>query len=47
MLHIKFRGDRPTSSGEEDFLWVLIIYRRGGYLGHVTKISRTKFKCNY
>ena len=24
-----------------------IIYGRGGHLGHVTKISRTKFQCHY
>ena len=35
MLHTKFRGSRPTGSGEE-FLWVFIIYGRGGHLGHVT-----------
>ena len=37
MLHTKFRGNRPNSSGE-DFLWVFIIYDHGGHLGHVTSI---------
>ena len=36
MLHTKFCGNRPTSSGEEDFLVVFTIYGRGGHLGHVT-----------
>ena len=38
MLHTKFRGNRPTGSGEEDFLVVFTIYGRGGHLGHVTWI---------
>ena len=42
MLHTKFRENRPASSGE-DFLRVFTIYGRGGYLGHVTKIPRTKY----
>ena len=33
MLHTKFCGNRPTGSGEEDFLQVLTIYGRGGHLG--------------
>ena len=37
MLHTKFRGNWPTSSGEEDFLRVFNIYGHGGYLVHVTK----------
>ena len=36
MLHTKFRENRPTGSGEEDFLRVFTIYGRGGHLGHVT-----------
>ena len=36
MLHTKFRGNRPTGSGEEDFLKVFAIYSHGGHLGHVT-----------
>ena len=47
MLHSKFRGNRLTGSGEEDFLSVFTIYGRGGHLGHVTKILRTKFQCHY
>ena len=35
MLHIKFRGNRPGGSGEEDFK-VFTIYGHGGHLGHVT-----------
>ena len=46
MLHTKFRGNRPTGSGE-DFLSVFTIYGRGGHLGHVTKISRSKLQCHY
>ena len=33
MLHAKFQDFCP---GEEDFLKVFTIYRRGGHLGHVT-----------
>ena len=36
MLHTKFRENRPTGSGEEDFLRVFTIYGCGGHLGHVT-----------
>ena len=43
MLHIKFRGNRPAGSGEEDFLSVLTIYGRGGHLGHVTSIMLINF----
>ena len=43
MLHSKFRGNRPTSSGEEDFLRVFTIYWHGGHLGHVTMIMLTIF----
>ena len=35
MLQTKFRGNRPTRSGE-DFLKVFAIYSHGGHLGHVT-----------
>ena len=38
MLHTKFRGNPPSSSGEEGFLRVLTIYEHGGHLGHVTSI---------
>ena len=47
MLHTKFGGNRPTSSGEEDFLVVFTKYGRGGHLGHVTKILRTNFRSPY
>ena len=36
MLHTKFRGNRPTGSGEKDFFKVSAIYRHGGHLGYVT-----------
>ena len=42
MLHTKFRENRPPGSGEEDFLKVFTIYGRGGHLGHVTQMPRTK-----
>ena len=47
MLHTKFRGNQPTGSGEEDFLIVFTIYRRGGHLGHVTQMPRTKYRSPY
>ena len=47
MLHTKFHGNRPTSSGKEDFRVVFTIYGRGGHLGHVTWISRSNLKCHY
>ena len=43
MLHTKFRGNRPAGSGEEDFLRVFTIYRRGGHFGHVTSIMLINF----
>ena len=43
MLHTKFRGNRPTGSGEEDFLRVFTIYVRGGHRGHVTNIMSLDF----
>ena len=42
MLHTKSQGDRPSGSGEEDFLRVFTIYGRGGHLGHVTKTNLNK-----
>ena len=42
MLHTKFRGNRPASSGE-DFRRVFTIYGRGGHLGHVTSIMLITF----
>ena len=43
MLHTKFRGNRPSGSGEEDFLRFLTIYGHGGHLGHVTWAIYTNF----
>ena len=43
MLHTNFHGDRPTGSGEKDFLKVFTIYGRGGHLGHVTSIMSSDF----
>ena len=43
MLHTKFRGNRPSVSGEEDFLRVFTIYGCGGHLGHVTSIMSSDF----
>ena len=38
MLQTKFRGIRPTDSGEKYFRLVFTIQGRGGHLGHVTSI---------
>ena len=46
MLHIKFRENRPSGSGE-DFLRVFTIYGCGGHLGHVTQVPRTNFRSPY
>ena len=46
MLHTKFRENRPAGSGE-DFLRVFTIYGRGGHLGHVTQMRRTKYRSPY
>ena len=43
MLHIKFHGNRPASSGEEDFWRFFSIYWHGGHLGQVTRIMLTNF----
>ena len=43
MLHTKFRGNRPTSSGEEDFCRVFTIYGRGVLLGNMTSIMFINF----
>ena len=42
MLQSKFRGNRPTGSGE-DILRVFTIYGRGGNLGHVTSNMSSDF----
>ena len=47
MLHTKFRENRSAGSGEEDFLRVFTIYGRGGHLGHVTQMPRTKYSSPY
>ena len=47
MLHFKFRGYRPTASGEGDSLRVFKMYGRGGDLSHVTKIPRIHFHYPY
>ena len=47
MLHTKFHGNWSTGSGEEDFLRVFTIYRRGGHLGHVTQMLRTNSGFSY
>ena len=38
MLHTRFRGNRFTSSGEEDLKGFFTIYGHGGHPGHVTSI---------
>ena len=43
MLHTKFRGNRPTGSGEEGFRRVFTIYGHCGHLGHVTRIMSSDF----
>ena len=43
MLHTKIHGNRPTGSGEEDFLRVFTIYGHGGHLGHVTSNMSSDF----
>ena len=43
MLPIKFCGNRPAGSREEDFLRVFVIYGRGSHLGHVTSIMSSDF----
>ena len=46
MLHTKFRENRLAGSGEV-FLRVFTIYGRGGHLGHVTQMPRTKYRSSY
>ena len=43
MLHVKFRGNRPTGSREEDFGRVFTIYGRGGHLSNVTSNMSSDF----
>ena len=47
MLHTKFRENRPAGSGEVDFRRIFTIYGRGGHLGHVTQMQRTKYRSPY
>ena len=43
MLHTKIRGNRPASSGEEDFLkGVFTIYGCGGQFGQLTSIMSSE-----
>ena len=46
MLHTNVRGNWSTGFGE-DFWRVFTIYGRGGHLGHVTQMPRTKFCSPY
>ena len=43
MLHTKFRGNLE----KKIFEGVFTIYGRGGHLGHVTQMPRTKFRSPY
>ena len=43
MLHTKFRANRSTGSGGEDFKGFFTIYGQGGHLGHVTSIMSSGF----
>ena len=43
MLHTKFRGNRPTGSGEEGCRRVFTIYGHGGHLGLLTRIMSSDF----
>ena len=47
MLHTNYHGNQPAGSGEEYFLMVFTIYGRGGHLGHVTQMPRTKYRFPY
>ena len=46
-LHTKFRGNRSTDFGEDDFWRSFTIYWGGSHLGHVTQIPRTNFRSPY
>ena len=46
MLHTKFRENRCACSGE-DFRKGVTIYGRGGHLGHMTQMPRTKYRSPY
>ena len=47
MLHTKFRENRPTGSGEDFEGFLPYTYGRGGHLGHVTQMPRTKYRSPY
>ena len=47
MIHTKFRENRPTDSGEEEFRRDFTIYGRGGHLGHETSIISTNFHFHF
>ena len=47
MLLAKFPENRPTGSGEEDFLKGFYHIWAGGHLGHVTQMPRTKYRSPY
>ena len=47
MLHTKFRENRSTGSGVEDFLKVFTIYGHGGHLGHVTWTIYVNFRAPF
>ena len=44
MLNTKFRGNRPSGSGEEDFRRIFTIYGRVSHLGHATSIMLSDFR---
>ena len=44
MLHAKFQNDRPSGSGEEDFLKVFAIYSHDGHLDYPTWTIYTNFR---
>ena len=43
MLHTKCNGNRPSGSGEEDFLKGFAKYGHGIHLGHVTSTMFINF----
>ena len=47
MLHTKFRENRPTGSGEENFCGVFNVNGCGGNLGHVTHMRQIEFCSPY
>ena len=47
MLHIKFRESGLPVLEKKMFERVFIIYGRGGHLGHVTQMPRTKYRSPY